>query len=117
MKSIKLLFIILILKASFSFGQPFSTGEVGINEKLDSIIPLDLVFNNDQNINIKLKDIVDRPTVFSFVYFDCPGLCSPLQHGISELIGNSDMVLGKDYKVITISFNFKDTPEKARQKK
>ena len=117
MKSIKLLFIILFLKASFSFGQPFSTGEVGINEKLDSLIPLDLVFNNDQNINIKLKDIVDRPTVFSFVYFDCPGLCSPLQHGISELIGNSDMVLGKDYKVITISFNFKDTPEKARQKK
>jgi protein SCO1 len=117
MRSIKLLLIILFFKATFCFGQPFTTGEVGINEHLDATIPMDLVFNNDQNKNIKLGDIIDRPTVLSFVYFDCPGLCSPLQQGISELIGNSDLTLGKDYKVITISFNFKDSPEKARQKK
>lgn len=117
MRSIKLLLIIILFKATYSFGQPFTTGEVAINEHLDSIIPLNLVFNNEQNKNIKLGDIIDRPTVLAFVYFDCPGLCSPLQQGISELIGNSDLVLGKDYKVITISFNFKDTPEKARQKK
>ena len=117
MRSIKLLLIIILFKATYCFGQPFTTGEVAINEHLDSIIPLNLVFNNEQNKNIKLGDIIDRPTVLAFVYFDCPGLCSPLQQGISELIGNSDLVLGKDYKVITISFNFKDTPEKARQKK
>ena len=117
MKAPKLLLIILFFKAAFCFAQPFTTGEVGINEHLDATIPMDLIFNNDQSKNIKLGDIIDRPTVLSFVYFDCPGLCSPLQQGISELIGNSDLVLGKDYKVITISFNFKDSPEKARQKK
>ena len=117
MRSINLLLIILFFKAATCFGQPFTTGEVGIDEHLDTTIPMDLVFNNDQNKNIKLGDIIDRPTVLSFVYFDCPGLCSPLQQGISELIGNSDLILGKDYKVITISFNFNDSPEKARQKK
>ena len=117
MKKVKFVIIFLLINTIYSFGQPFTTGEIGVNEQLDSIIPLDLVFNNDQNKNVTLGEIIDRPTVLSFVYFDCPGLCSPLQQGISELIGNSDLILGKDYKVITISFNFKDTPEKARQKK
>jgi protein SCO1/2 len=117
MKKFRLLLIIMFFKAGFCFGQPFTTGEVGIDEHLDSILPLNLVFNNDQNKNIKLGEIIDRPTVLSFVYFDCPGLCSPLQQGISDLISNSDLTLGKDYKVITISFNFKDSPEKALQKK
>jgi protein SCO1 len=55
--------------------------------------------------------------VLAFVYFDCPGLCSPLQDGISKVIEASDLTLGKEYQVITISFNFHDTPEKAIQKK
>jgi protein SCO1/2 len=52
-----------------------------------------------------------------FVYFDCPGLCSPLQEGVSKVIEASDLTLGKEYQVITISFNFQDTPEKAIKKK
>jgi protein SCO1 len=117
MKPIKLIFFIMLFQASYGFGQPFTTGEVAINEHLDSIIPLNLQFSNEQNKNVKLADLIDRPTVLSFVYFDCPGLCSPLQDAISELIQSSDLVLGKDYKVLTISFNFRDNPEKARQKK
>lgn len=91
--------------------------EVGIIEHLDSIIPLDLTFSNDKNQPVTLRQLVNKPTIFSFVYFDCPGLCSPLLDGVSQVIENSDMVLGKDYQVITVSFNFHDTPEKAAQKK
>jgi protein SCO1/2 len=99
-----------------SHAQPF-TNEVGIDEQLGKTIPLDLVFHNDKNESVTLGELIDKPTILSFVYFDCPGLCSPLQEGLSDLIENSDLVLGKDYTVITISFNYMDTPEKAIQKK
>lgn len=115
MKKLALLTLIYLFSLS-TFGQPFGN-EVGINEKLDSILPLDLVFNNEQNKPVTLRQLIDKPTVLAFVYFDCPGLCSPLQDGIAKVIEASDLTLGKEYQVITISFNFHDTPEKAIQKK
>jgi protein SCO1/2 len=52
------------------------------------------------------------------VYFDCPGLCSPLLEGVGDVIRKTPTeVLGKDYQVITISFNYRDTPQKAKDKK
>jgi len=115
MKKSVLLTLLIFLSLKV-FSQPFGDA-VGIDEKLDSIIPLDLVFNNEQNQQITLGELINKPTVLAFVYFDCPGLCSPLQDGISKVISESDLTLGKDYQVITISFNFHDTPEKAKLKK
>ena len=91
--------------------------EVGIVEHLSDTIPLNLTFTNEKDSVVSLRSLINKPTVLSFVYFDCPGLCSPLLEGISNVIEKSDLELGKDYQVITVSFNFHDTPEKARQKK
>lgn len=91
--------------------------EVGIVEHLGETIPLDLTFYTTQNDTVSLRELVNKPTIFSFVYFDCPGLCSPLMSGISEVVSKMDMVIGQEYQVITISFNTKDTPEKAKIKK
>jgi protein SCO1/2 len=66
---------------------------------------------------VNLKSIIDKPTILSFVYFECPGLCTPLLDGISEVIDRSDVVLGKDYQMITISFNKDDTPKLGQKKK
>ncbi len=91
--------------------------EVGIVEKLGEYIPLDLEFINESNDTITLGQLVNKPTVLSFVYYDCPSICGPFQAGISEVIGKVGMKLGTDYQVITISFNPRDTPEKGRTKK
>ncbi len=91
--------------------------EVGIVEHLGDTIPLGLPFYNENNDTVTLGQLIDKPTILSFVYFDCPGLCSPLLSGVSDAIDKVDMRLGDDYQVITISFNTKDTPEKAAQKK
>ena len=91
--------------------------EVGIVEKLGETIPLSLQFINESNDTVSLGELIDKPTILSFVYFDCPGLCSPLLEGISEVVEKVDLQLGTDYQVITISFNTKDTPEKAQIKK
>jgi protein SCO1 len=91
--------------------------EVGIVEKLGDTLPLDLTFYNESNQTVTLGSLISKPTILSFVYFDCPGLCSPLLDGIADVVSKMDLSLGKDYNIITISFNTKDTPEKARVKK
>ncbi len=91
--------------------------EVGIVEHLGDTLPLDLTFYNESNDTVTLRQLIDKPTILSFVYFDCPGLCSPLLSGVSDAIDHLDMELGKDYQVLTISFNTKDDAKKAAQKK
>ncbi len=91
--------------------------EIGIVEKLGQTIPMDLKFENEQNDTISIGSIITKPTILSFVYFDCPGLCSPLLDGIADVVSKTELSLGKDYDIITISFNTKDTPEKAVEKK
>lgn len=91
--------------------------EVGIIEHLGDTLPLDLVFFNEKNDTVTIGSFIDKPTILSLVYFDCPGICNPLLDGVSEVIENMGLELGKDYKVLTVSFNFHDTPEKAIEKK
>jgi protein SCO1/2 len=114
------LFVFSLVTVTTGYSQlPGADGDidVGIVEKLGDVLPLDLSFYNEQNDTVTLGELIDKPTILSFVYFDCPGLCSPLLSGVSEVVSQVDMELGKEYQVITISFNTKDTPEKANIKK
>jgi len=90
---------------------------IGVEEHLGDTIPLNLTFYNENKEPVTLGKLIDKPTILCFVYFDCPGLCSPLLSGVSEAIKGLDMELGTDYQVITISFNTNDSPEKAQMEK
>jgi protein SCO1 len=91
--------------------------EIGIIEKLGETIPTDLWFLNESGDTVTLGQLINKPTILFFVYFDCPNLCSPLMDGVADVVSKTDLLLGTDYEIITISFNTKDTPEKAREKK
>lgn len=114
MKKIILLPILLISLLALS--QPF-TDEIGIDERLGDTISLDLKFFNEKNEVVTLRELIDKPTVIALVYFNCPGLCSPLQEGFADVIVNTDLELGVDYQAMTISFDFHDDPSLAAQKK
>jgi protein SCO1/2 len=123
MKTI-IIFLILFAAANLASSQNYIKEsnftkeiDIGIIEKLGDTIPLDLPFNNENGEAVTLRELIKKPTVLMFVYFDCPNLCSPLMDGVAEVISKLDLSLGKDYQVITISFNTKDTPEKAKEKK
>ncbi|MEI8086347.1 MAG: SCO family protein [Paludibacter sp.] len=110
-------FIIVFTLIVKTQAQVDQSTEVGVIEHLGKTIPLDLKFVNEKFDTVTLKQLINKPTILSFVYFDCPGLCSPLLEGVGGVIKKSDLKLGEDYQVITISFNFRDTPEKAKIKK
>lgn len=118
MKYILIPFLVFIIGITSSLAQKSEVNvEVGIIEHLGDTIPLDLTFYNTNNDTLTLRELVTKPTVFSFVYFDCPGLCSPLLDGVADVVSKTDIQIGDAYDVITISFNTKDTPEKAKEKK
>ncbi len=91
--------------------------KVGIVEHLGELVPLDLTFRDESGREVRLGDLVDRPTVLSLVYYSCPGICTPLLTGLSETLNLMDLRPGRDYRVVTISFDTTDTPKLAAEKK
>lgn len=91
--------------------------EIGVEEKLNNYIPLDAFLFDINGDTVYLRDIYDKPTILNFVYYRCPGICSPLMDGLAEVIDKSDLVIGEDYQAITISFDPRESSMLAERKK
>jgi len=93
--------------------------EIGIehDKKLGQFVDPNLYFTDSDGKVKKLKDIIKKPTVLSLVYFHCPGICSPLLTNLGKVIDEAKVEPGKDYQVLTISFDPKeDAPLAAKWK-
>ena len=91
--------------------------ELGIYEQLDNSLPEGLVFIDEDYNKVNLTEAIDKPTVIALVYYDCPGICSPLLEGVAQVINVAKLELGKDYQVFTISFDPSETSRLAKDKK
>lgn len=91
--------------------------EVGIDEKLGQKIPTQLTFTDEYGKQILLKNILDKPTIFLFVYYECPGICTPLMTEVAEEINRVDLMPGQDYQIISVSIDSGETSELALKKK
>ena len=91
--------------------------EIGIDEQLGKSIPLQEKFVDENGNVVLLKDLFTKPTVLSFVYYNCPGICSPLLMELSDIINKTELVLGVDYNIVVISMDQFETPEDAMKRK
>jgi protein SCO1/2 len=91
--------------------------KVGIVEKLGQTIPLDAEFYDETGQLVTLKSLVNKPTILTLVYYRCPGICTPLLNELSKNVGKVDLQLGKDYQILTVSFDHRETPDIAADKK
>jgi protein SCO1 len=91
--------------------------EIGVEEKLGNTIPMDVYLFDINSDTVYLRDIYDKPTIINFVYYRCPGICSPLMDGLAEVIDKSDLVIGEDYQAITISFDPRESAMLAERKR
>ncbi|MGO9014138.1 MAG: SCO family protein [Dissulfurispiraceae bacterium] len=98
-------------------GRSVSSGDIGVNERLGQNIPLDAVFYDEQGNMTTLRQLVNRPVVLSLVYYSCDRICPQLLGAIAAITGALKYVPGKDYSLITISFDPEDTPKTARDAK
>jgi protein SCO1/2 len=91
---------------------------VGIEEHLGAVIPLDtLEFKDENGRPVVLKSLFDRPVILTLVYYRCPGICTPLLNEVARAVGQCDLQPGKDYRLVTISFDPRETSDLARNKK
>ncbi|MFB3915275.1 MAG: SCO family protein [Terriglobales bacterium] len=97
---------------------PPNLSNVGIDQKLDAQVPLDLQFRDTAGQTVTLRKYFrDRPVVLALAYYTCPMLCTEVMDGMATAFRNLTFDIGKDYQVLTVSFDPKDTPELAATKK
>jgi len=109
-------FIFLILSTNIN-AEDKPKKEIGFDEKLGETIPLNISFLDEYGKPVTLQELFTKPTILTLVYYKCPGICSPLLTGVASAIDRLDMGAGKDFNVVTISFDPKETYLTAAEKK
>jgi protein SCO1/2 len=89
--------------------------KVGLDEKLGAILPLDLVFTDEQGRPVSLAELVTKPTVIAPVYYRCPNVCHFLQGDLARVLPGLKLKAGEDYQVISFSFDDNEKPELAKR--
>jgi protein SCO1/2 len=109
------LFLLILLAREIYAGKV--SDDIGIVEKLGAYIPLDVTFNNEEGNKVILRDLIKRPTLVAFVYYKCPGICSPILTELANVTGKVDLTPGEDYNIVTISMDDRETSTDASEKK
>ena len=98
--------------------QPAILQKVGIDQRLGSQIPLDLTFLDENNHQVRLGNYFrTRPVVLVLVYYECPMLCTMVLNDLLRSMRSMSETVGKDFDVVTVSFDPRDTPGLASKKK
>ncbi len=125
MKKVNLISSIVLVLILFSseFGIALTDSrdlrDIGIDEKLGDTIPDDITIIDENNNPVLFKDLLssDTPTVLNLVYYSCPKLCNFATDGLLQVVNETlSLEIGKDYKLLTVSFDPEDSPELASTK-
>lgn len=103
---------------TYDTGLPKQLDEVKIDQKLDAQLPLNAEFKNEKGETIKLGDVIrEKPVVFAFAYYTCPMLCGQVLQGITGSLKAVSFDAGKEYDVVVVSFNPRDSQHQAEKAK
>lgn len=101
--------------------QPGILREIGIDQKLDNQVPMDVEFTDEHGNKVTLADYGgERPIVLSLVYYGCPSLCGQVLQGLTrslKMLKDVPMLPGQHFEVVTLSFDPSEGPELAMEKK
>jgi protein SCO1/2 len=98
---------------------PVDLKDVGIDQKLDKQVPLDLTFKDETGKTVALGDYFEagRPVILNLVYYTCPMLCGEELAGEASALSVLRFTPGKEYEAISVSFDPDETPQDAAEKK
>ncbi len=97
---------------------PTPLQKVAYEQRLDQQLPLDLPFRDEDGRSVQLRQYFgERPVVLAFVYYECPMLCTQVLNGLTMSLGVLPESVGKEFDVVTVSFDPRETPVLASAKK
>jgi protein SCO1 len=106
-----------ILAAAAVFGLTSAAGftDVGVAQRLGAVVPLDARFLAEDGSPVTLRQMITAPTILALVYYRCPNACDYLLTGLASTLGPLDAVPGRDFNVVTISIDPRETGADARK--
>jgi protein SCO1/2 len=97
---------------------PSQLAGVTFEQRLGTRLPLDARFRDETGREVALGDFFGtRPVVLAFVYYSCPMLCTQVLNGVSSAVKALPFTAGEDFDVVYVSFDPRDTPKGAAEKK
>ena len=101
-----------------SSGLPAQLQNVGFEPQLNAQLPLDLAFRDDSGRDVQLRQYFGhRPVLLALVYYGCPMLCNQVEQGVVGSLKMLSFNAGRDYEVVFVSFDARETPDMAAKKK
>src|SRR5262245_8191367 len=98
-------------------GPPEAAKDVRIDQKLDSQVPLDLSFRDEDGRPVSLSDYFgEKPVVLILAYYRCPKLCNVVLNAVTTAFREMSFTVGKEFNVVTVSFDPHEGPELAAKK-
>jgi protein SCO1/2 len=92
--------------------------EIGIDQKLNAQLPLEAEFRDEAGKTVKLgRYFGSKPVILSLVYYRCPMLCPMTLNGLTKALNTLRFSAGKDFHILTVSFDPKETAAEASEKK
>ncbi len=87
-------------------------------QRLNAQLPLDTIVKDEAGRSVAVGEFFNgKPVVLAFVYYQCPMLCPMTLNGISSALKALQLRPGKDFEIVVVSFDHRDTPESANAKK
>src|SRR5213080_2080985 len=97
---------------------PAALQDVGFSPPLNGPMPLELFFRDETGRSVRLREYFgQKPVVLAFVYYRCPMLCDQVAQGVVGVLRMLSFNPGRDYEVVFVSFDSRETPEMAAEKK
>jgi protein SCO1 len=101
-----------------STSMPAQLKNVGFDPQLNAQMPLDLPFVDENGSDVQLRDYFkQKPVVLAFVYYGCPMLCNQVEQGVVGSLRMLSFTPGRDYEVVFVSFDPRESADMAAQKK
>jgi protein SCO1/2 len=98
--------------------RPAPLREIGFDQRIGETLPLDVRLRDEHGRDVVLRDLFrGRPVVFSLVYYECPMLCTLSLNGLVSALDVLKMEPGRDFDLITVSFDARENPEQAGKRK
>jgi protein SCO1 len=106
------------LRAAGGPNLPPDLSGIGIEQRLNAQIPLDMTFRDESGASVQLRSFFgSKPVVLAPVYYRCPMLCSQILSGVVAGLRPLSLKPGRDFDVVAISFDPADTPAEAMLKR
>jgi protein SCO1 len=101
-----------------SSGLPPQLQNVGFEPRLNAQLPLDLNFRDESGRDVPLREYFGhKPVLLALVYYGCPMLCNQVEQGVVGTLKMLSFNAGRDYEVLFVSFDPRETPDMAARKK